>query len=169
MKKLFGKMRGGHPSPPRPPIDEVLYSLLGGALGIALLGGLSKMTGNALLMAPFGATCVLLFAVPESPLAQPRSVVGGHLLATVIGIFFLTVMGNDWPSIGLAVGTAIAGMQLTRTVHPPAGATPIVAIMGGAKWHFLFSPVLAGCALLLVLALFFNNLAKTRHYPRFWF
>lgn len=170
MRTLFGKMKGaGHDAPPRPPIDEVVYSLIGGGLGILLLGILSKVSGNPLLIAPFGATCVLLFAVPESPLAQPRAVVGGHVLATMIGLVCLATLGSDGTSIAIAVGLAIGVMQLTRTVHPPAGATPIVVIMSGAAWHFLVSPVLVGCGLLVVLALVFNNLAKTRHYPRFWF
>ena len=134
-----------------------------------MLGGLSKLSGNAYLIAPFGATCVLLFAVPDSPLAQPRSVIGGHLLATLIGFLCLGLLGSDWYSVGAAVGLSIGAMQLTRTVHPPAGATPIVVVMSAAPWHFLFSPVLLGYVLLLTLALIFNNLAKTRHYPRFWF
>lgn len=170
MRTLLGKMKGGgHPTPPRPPLDEVVYSLVGGGLGILLLGVLSKVSGNPLLIAPFGATCVLLFAVPESPLAQPRAVLGGHLLATLIGLACLAAFGSDWTSIASAVGLSIGVMQLTRTVHPPAGATPIVVVMSGAPWHFLVSPVLVGCGLLVVLALVFNNLAKTRHYPRFWF
>lgn len=151
------------------PLDEVAWSLVGGALGIALLVWLGRATGNPFLIAPFGATCVLLFAAPDSPLAQPRAVVGGHCIATAIALAVLTTVGGGWDVAPLAVGLAIGAMVLTRTVHPPAGADPVlILLLPPSGWSFLVAPILVGSLALVLLALVFNNLARGRRYPRFW-
>ena len=140
---------------------------LGGMIAIysgLTLGGLSDFT---LIMAPFGATCVLIFALPESPLAQPRNVVGGHLLSSIVGLLLYQMFGTHSWSIALAVGLAIALMQWTRTIHPPAGADPIVVMLAGASWSFLLTPVLAG-ALLMVLVGFLYHKAARKSYPKQW-
>ncbi|GIZ16513.1 hypothetical protein RCZ15_24140 [Capnocytophaga catalasegens] len=84
-------------------------------------------------MAPFGATCVLAFGVPNSPLAQPRNIIGGHLISTLIELLCLYLPGNQWYSLALGVGLSIGIMQLTKTTHPPAGADPIVVILGAER------------------------------------
>lgn len=124
---------------------------LGGFLVIFLLAELSQMSGAVLLIAPFGASCVLVFALPASPLAQPRNVIGGHLVSTAVGLAAFAALGATPLAFGAGVGLAIAAMLLTRTTHPPAGADPIVVILAGASWPFLFAPVLAG-AIAIVLA-----------------
>ncbi len=80
-------------------------------------------------MAPFGATCVLLYAVSPSPLAQPHNVILGHFISAFIGLLFLKLFGINTISIALSVGCAIAVMQLLRCVHPPAGANPLVILL----------------------------------------
>lgn len=119
-------------------------------------------------MAPFGASCVLAFGVPDSPLSQPRNIIGGHLISTTIGVLVLMLFGNEWYSMTLGVGLAIAVMQLTKTTHPPAGADPLVVIASGVSWNFILNPVLSGSLILVAIALIFNNLSKTRRYPKFW-
>lgn len=167
-RAYFAKWKGRGVAVPRPPLAEALYSFLGGFLGILALGGLSVLSHNPVLMAPFGATCVLLFAVPDSPLAQPRAVVGGHLVASLIALTLLHTCGADLWVVCLAVALSIGAMQVTHTVHPPAGATPLVIMLTAPGWWFLLTPVLSGSLVLVVLALVFNNLAHRRHYPLFW-
>lgn len=168
MKNYFAKIRTDGACPPRPTASHVLWSWAGGLAGIAATAYLTHLTGAILLMAPFGATCVLAFGIPDSPLAQPRNIVGGHLLSSLIGLVFLALFGNAWWVMGLAVATAIAAMQWTRTVHPPAGADPLVVLMTAPGWAFLLAPVLAGSLLLVVCAVLFNNLAAARRYPKYW-
>nr|WP_231571255.1 HPP family protein [Paenibacillus sp. VKM B-2647] len=135
----------------------------------AALGSLGHV---ALLMAPFGATCVLAFALPDSPLAQPRNIVGGHALSTAIGLGTMAVCGTHAWSMALAVGLAIAAMQLTRTVHPPAGADPLLVMLSGAGWSFLLAPVVAGSVLIVAIAYLYHRLAAgsstQRRYPQRW-
>ena len=168
LSRYLAKMRGDMKCPPRPPFRHIVWSWMGGFLGIATTGYFSLITDAPLLMAPFGATCVLAFGVSDSPLAQPRNVIGGHVLSTFIGLFFLQVFGNQWWAMALAVATAIAGMQLTRTVHPPAGADPLVVMLTGASWNFLLTPVLLGSVALALCAVLFNNLVVERTYPKYW-
>jgi len=166
--RYFAKMQSGTVCPPRPSYRHILLSWMGGFLGIAITGYLSLAAHTPLLMAPFGATCVLAFGVPDSPLAQPRNVIGGHLLSTFIGLVCLHLFGHQWWAMAIAVATAIAGMQLTRTVHPPAGADPLVVMLTGATWNFLLTPVLFGSLVLAICAVLFNNLVAERTYPKYW-
>jgi CBS-domain-containing membrane protein len=137
----------------------------GGLLAITLLARLSFSLNTPLLIAPFGASCVLVFAIPQSPLAQPRNVIGGHLLSSAIGLAVLGLMGASPLAYGLAVGLAIAAMQFSGTLHPPAGADPIVVILAGASWHFLVLPVLAGTVAIVLIAAVYHKLISKRPYP----
>ena len=169
MINLSGKMQGGQPLPPRPSVWQVITGLIGGALGIGIIAYLTQASGLPLIMAPFGATCVLLFAAPDSPLAQPRNVIGGHFVASFVGIFFIKYIGVNPLCMGLAVGVAIALMQLMRVVHPPAGANPLVILLAGsADWSFLLTPVLASSIVLVLVALMVNNVGKSRNWPKYW-
>ena len=138
---------------------------LGGFIVIFLLAQLSQMSGTALLIAPFGASCVLVFGLPASPLAQPRNVIGGHLVSSAIGLAVFAALGATPFAFGLGVGLAIAAMLLTRTTHPPAGADPIVAILAGASWPFLITPVLAGAVAIVVAAAVYHRAATGAVYP----
>jgi len=120
------------------------------------------------MMAPFGATCVLAFGVPDSPLAQPRNIIGGHLIASIIAIACVYLFGSEWYSLALGVSISIAAMQYTKTTHPPAGATPLVIIFAEPHWSFIFYPVLSGAVTIVVIALLFNNAIRTRRYPKYW-
>ncbi len=138
---------------------------LGGFLVIFLLAQASASLHATLLIAPFGASCVLVFALPHSPLARPRNVIGGHLLSAAVGISIYALFGAAPWSFGLAVGLAIALMELTGTLHPPAGADPIVVILAKAGWSFLLSPVLAGAVLIVAAAFVYHRVLSQRPYP----
>lgn len=142
-----------------------LVSGLGGTIAIWLLAGLTEGLHYALLIAPFGASCVLLFAIPQSPLARPRNVIGGHFLSAFVGLLVLTLIGNGVIAMGIGVGLAIAVMQFTGTLHPPAGGDPLVVILAGAGWTFLATPILAGTITLVVIAWLYHRFVSRRAYP----
>lgn len=152
-----------------PRVRNALRGLLAGTLAIGLLGWLGSTLAVPMLIAPFGASCVLLFAVPESPLAQPRNLMGGHLVAATVGLVVSIFLGPGLWHAGLAVGLAIAAMELSGTVHPPAGADPLVILLSGiTKLSFLVSPILFGIALLLVIALVVGKLEGRKWPARWW-
>ncbi|GHU82987.1 membrane protein [Clostridia bacterium] len=146
-----------------------LFSFLGGVTAILLLGLATEYGSLVLLMAPFGASCVLLFSAWDVPLSQPRNLVGGHLLSSIIALAVLQLLGNRPWTMALAVGLALAVMVLPKTTHPPAGADVIVIFVGNAGWRFLLFPVAAGTLLLLTTAIVLNRFLFRRAYPKFWF
>lgn len=152
----------------RPHHRHIFWSWFGSFLAIAATAYLSTKTNSPLLMAPFGATSVLIFGVPDSPLAQPRNVIGGNLVAALVSLTILHLFGSEPWTMGLAVATAIGLMQLTRTLHPPSGAVALVVMMTKAPWHFLLTPTLEGSMILVLCAVAFNNLAEERTYPNHW-
>ncbi len=157
-------------APQRPAAKYILWSWAGGTIGIGLVAMIAHLSGYPLLMAPLGASAVLAFGVPDSPLAQPRNIVGGHVFTTIVGLTFLSFFGADWWVAGLAVGASITVMQFTNTVHPPAGANPLVVLATGAAWDYVFLPVALSAAVLTVVAFLFNNIAPSRKpYPTFWY
>ena len=138
----------------------MLLGALGATLGIVLLQVLSETSNIALLVAPFGATFVLVFALPESPLVKPRNIIGGYLIATIIGITFYQLMGNNPLSLGLAFGLSFVLMQLTKTLHPPAGSVPLLIMFSEIDWSFVISPILLGVILILIYEKFYNFVLK---------
>lgn len=155
-------------APPRAPIRHIAWSWCGGMLAIGLIALLAQASHFPIMMAPLGASAVLAFGVPDSPLAQPRNIVFGHAISALVGLLALMLLGDAWWVAGLAVATAIAAMQVTGTVHAPAGANPLLVLMMGAGWDFLFTPVIAGAALLAFVALVFNRMIAGRRYPVYW-
>jgi CBS-domain-containing membrane protein len=174
----FKKMRGTTQSPPRVALSEVLWSWVGAVIGIALVGllhaRLVDQIGQALLIGSFGATAVLVYGAIRSPLAQPRNVLGGHVLSALIGVCAHEILGaTPWLAAAVAVATAIAAMHLTKTLHPPGGATALIAVIGGDSVHSLgymyaLVPAGLGAMILLLVALVVNNIPKGRRYPEFW-
>ncbi|MCZ0901537.1 HPP family protein, partial [Microcoleus sp. HI-ES] len=110
-------------------------------------------------MAPFGATSVLIFGVPDSPLAQPRNVIGGNFFAALTSLIILHFLGSSPWAMGMAVSSAIGIMQITRTLHPPSGAVALVVMMTQPDWKFLLTPAFEGSIILVLCAVIFNNLA----------
>jgi len=144
---------------------QALLSGLGGAIGIFLLSVFTIGSNAPMLMAPFGASCVLLFSVPTSPLSQPKNVIGGHLVSSIVGVFFVSLGSSSPLFLALSVALAITLMALLKVTHPPAGADPIVILLGAKGISFLFFPVLSGSILLVMVALIFHRLAGLHTYP----
>jgi CBS-domain-containing membrane protein len=143
-----------------------LKSGAGAVVGIGAVGGLATLTGLPLLMAPLGASAVLLFGQPASPLAQPANIFGGYLLATIVGVGAALVFPGMWWAAALAVGAAIAGMLILRVTHPPAGAVPLVALAAPLQSSSLFTTILIGCVSLVGLAIVHHRLPPRIQYPR---
>ncbi|MVE49395.1 HPP family protein, partial [Vibrio cholerae] len=121
-------------------------------LAIGMLSFLDSTMGNiVLLMAPFGATAVLVFGVPNSPLAQPKNVIFGHLITAFIGVIFTQYIGVSAISLAVATGLAVSAMLITKTTHPPAGANPLLIMLSGQGWSFLFTPVLLGAVVIVLV------------------
>lgn len=172
------KMKGSAKSPPGVAAVELAWSWLGSALGIGLCGYLSSRYFEprdlTLIIGSFGASAVLVYGAIKSPLAQPRNLVGGHIVSALIGVACFQLFGSAlWIASALAVSLAIVAMLATRTLHPPGGATALIAVIGGAKIHSLgffyaLVPAGAGALILLVVALLVNNLSQNRKYPEYW-
>lgn len=139
----------------------------GAMLCITILGGFSTLTPHSIwLMAPFGATMVILFGLPQSPLAQPKNIILGHILTTAIGLAIVSLIEvNPW-SMGLAVGLAVSAMLLTNTTHPPAGANPLVVMLAGESWSFLFMPVAVGSILIVIFGVLYHRMISGEAYPQ---
>lgn len=138
----------------QPPmhVRSAVLAGAGAALALAALGLMGFLTSGLWLIAPFGASCVLLFAAPSAVLSQPVNLVGGHLIAAMIALVLVAFApGHVWLA-AVAAGLAISAMVLLRVVHPPAGATALVAYLTQADWTFFFVPALAGSLLLVVFA-----------------
>ena len=156
----------------------MFWASLGGGLGIGITALLSarffEPRDALLILGSFGASAVLIYGVILSPLAQPRNLIGGHVISAVIGVAVFQIAGDNFISAGLAVALAIVAMTVTDTTHPPGGATALIAVIGEDTIHelgFLYAlmPAGIGCALLLLLvALVVNNIPKTRRYPLYW-
>ena len=179
MKDYLLKMKGGAKSPPGVGFTEVLWSWLGAVIGVGICGYLSSQYFEprdlTLLIGSFGASAVLVYAAIKSPLAQPRNLIGGHIIAGIIGVACYKMFGGTlWLAVALAASLAIVAMLLTKTLHPPAGATALIAVIGGEKIHnlgflYAFVPAGLGAFILLIVALLVNNLSKNRRYPEYWF
>ena len=119
---------------------------------------------NLWLIPPFGASMVLVMAVHESPLAHPKNVFFGHIISAFSGVFVFALFGFSNLSVGLGVGLAIFLMMLTKTIHPPAGANPIIAILGAKGAGFIFIPVAAGASFIVIFAVIYNKLLKREYF-----
>ncbi|HEX4731550.1 MAG TPA: HPP family protein [Solirubrobacterales bacterium] len=146
-----------------------LFACLGAAVGVCLtglIGALVHGDGEALpwLVGPMGASAVLLFAVPASPMAQPWPIVGGNTLSALVGFAVGQALGHGALACGLAVGLAIGVMSVTRSLHPPGGAAALTGVLGGslvdsAGWWFPLAPVALNAAVLVGVGLLFHRLS----------
>jgi len=155
--------------------QEHFWAFLGSFIGIGIIAYLQSQTlpnqDVVYLIGSFGASSVLIYGVVQSPLAQPRNLVGGHLVSAIIGVTVQQLLPDIlWITAPLAVSLSIVLMQITKTLHPPGGATALIAVTGSTEiknlgyWYAL-SPVLSGVLILLAVALIFNNIPHNRHYP----
>ena len=176
--EYFAKMRGNGQAPPRVSPAEVWWSWIGSFAGITAVAllhyRLLDPNGLVLLIGSFGASAVLIYGAIRSPLAQPRNLLGGHILSAIVGVTACQWLGGTpWLAAAVAVSLSIALMHLTGTRHPPGGATALIAVIGGDSVHslgylYVVMPVALGAAVMLLVAVVVNNIPATRKYPEFW-
>lgn len=161
------------PMPARLSKKAIFLAWLGAFLAIMCVASLDSVTKTPLIFGSLGASCLLVYAYPTSPFAQPRNVIGGHFLATLTGLAVMTLFGVNAMTMAIGVATAIALMLIFRVPHPPAGSNPLIVMLAMAKWDFLFTPTLFGSLIVVGVALIFNNLSTDsqgngRKYPLYW-
>ncbi len=177
--EYFRKMKGTTKSPPAVSLSEIIWSWIGAFFGIASVAFINynifKGTDLVMIIGSFGASAVLIYGAIRSPLAQPRNLIGGHIISAIIGVTTYKLLHNQmWLAPAVAVATAIAIMHATRTLHPPGGATALIAVIGSPKIHnlgYLYAviPAGSGALIMLVVAVLINNIPNTRQYPEYWF
>lgn len=155
--------------------QEKFWSFVGSFVGIGLIAFIQHVflieSDNLFLIGSFGASSVLIYGVIQSPLAQPRNLIGGHVISAIIGVTVYQLLPDIlWLTAPLAVSLSIIAMQFTKTLHPPGGATALIAVSGSAKikalgYLFVLFPVLTGVIILLIVALVVNNMTSARKYP----
>lgn len=160
---------------------EHLITFIGAFSGIGLIGLFNSYfltsNDNLFLIGSFGASSVLLYGLPNSPLAQPRSLIGGNIISSIIGVSFFYLFPDIlWLAAALSVSFSIVLMQITKTLHPPAGAASLIAVIGSDKikelgYFYVISPVMSGVLVLLLIAMLLNFFSATRNYPsnRGWY
>ena len=174
----FSKMKGTTKSPPAVSLSEIIWSWIGSFLGIAAVAAVNAnivdKTDLVMIIGSFGASAVLIYGAVRSPLAQPRNLIGGHMISAVIGVTTYKLLPAPlWLTSAIAVATSIAIMHATKTLHPPGGATALIAAIGSQKIHdlgylYVFIPAGVGPFIMLTVALLVNNIPKNRQYPEFW-
>ncbi len=179
-REYLGKMKGStRGSPPRVSNEEILWSWIGAFLGISGVALVSHLFFDgrdmSLMLGSFGASAVLAYGAVRSPLAQPRNLVGGHVVSALVGVLCWKFLNqNLWLAESVAVATAIAAMHATRTLHPPGGATALLAVIGSPAVHklgfwYVLMPATIGPLVLLAVAMLVNNIPSSRRYPEIWF
>jgi len=167
--------------PPRKQVRTIIWSSIGAFLGIPLIAYLGEIwsshnKSSLFLIGSFGASAIWIYGDPLVELSQPRNLIGGHVLSALVGVTIALIFKeNITLASALAVSSAIAVMHLTRTLHPPGGATALIAVIGGDSvqdlgYWYVLSPVFVGAFLMLLVALFVNNMSidPKRHYPVYW-
>lgn len=155
---------------------ENFWSFVGSFVGIGIIAFLQTRIHlaeyeNIFLIGSFGASSVLIYGVIQSPFSQPRNLVGGHVIGALVGVTVAKLLPDIiWLTAPLAVSVAIMLMRVTKTIHPPGGATALIAVTGSVKikalgYGFVVFPVLSGALIMLVVALIFNNITEDRKYP----
>ena len=146
-------------------------SFLAGLFSIITIGILTFLTYKTelgiFLLASFGSSMVLLYGYPESPFAQPKNVFFGHLITSVVGLFFLYFIPlPNFLTIPLAVGFGVGLMILLKITHPPAGGNPIIVIIGSVSLDYLLSPVILGSIIIIIFAIITNRFILKKSYPK---
>ncbi len=170
LKAYLRKMKAGRcHDMPAISLQELLLTATGSFAGVGLVVLLSIYYNLPLLLPSFGASAVLLYAACNVPMAQPRNVIGGHVVSALVGVTVYQLFGNQWWSITLGVTLAILVMMVTYTLHPPGGATAFMAVYYEQGFGFILSPVGFGALCLVLIAVLVNNLSSRRKYPYYWF
>ncbi len=135
------------------------------AATVALALALMELQHVPWLLASLGGSCVIVFGMPDSKMAQPRSLIGGHLVGSVVGLVAAHTLGNGWAAMAAATATALVIMMITDTIHSPAGADPLIVMSTGASWSFLVAPLGLGLLVVFVATVVYHRLVLGRPYP----
>jgi CBS-domain-containing membrane protein len=141
---------------------------LGGAIAIGAMEWFSLAAHYPLAVIPFATSIVLVIGSPDVEPAQPRALIGGHLVTTLVGFAVLKLTGPEAWAAAAAVGLSILAMYLTDTFHPPAGINPLLVVSNNLSWSFLLAPVLAGALLLTAFAYAWHHVLRRQRWPRRW-
>jgi len=137
---------------------SVLSGAVGGFVAVAVMEAFSIRGEFPLWAIPFATSIVTVLGMPEAKPAQPRALVGGHLISTIVGLIAVKLCGPDPWAAAVAVGLSVIAMHLSDTFHPPAGIDPLVVVLNNMSWGFLFVPVGIGALLLVVFAFVWHKL-----------
>lgn len=141
---------------------------LGAALAIGVMEWLSAELNYPLAVIPFATSIALVIGSPDAPPAQPRALIGGHLVATLVGLMMLHAAGPQPWAAAVAVGLAVLAMFITRTFHPPAGIDPLLVVSANLPWTFIVAPVLAGALMLTAFAFAWHRWVRRQPWPEHW-
>jgi len=167
--RIQSERQRGRDYQPRFQQRQVIGAWLGALLAITALGLISLWSHYPLVVAPFGASTVLLFGHPSSPLAQPRNVVLGNTVAAIVSVGCVMAFGDAPWVMGLAVAVTIALGQVLRCLHPPAGAVALLGVLLKAQPEFIWMPVLSGSLVMMLIAVAYSRLQPgAEHYPHHW-
>ena len=149
---------------------EIKKPILAGFFSVITIGILTFLTYKTelgiFLLASFGSSMVLLYGYPESPFAQPKNVFFGHLVTSIVGIFFLNLVPLPlYLIIPMAVGLGVGLMIFLNITHPPAGGNPIIVIIGSVSLDYIFTPVITGSIIIIGFAIIINRLILKKSYP----
>jgi len=134
---------------PAPRLVDGIVIFSGISLGMSTITYLALAIHLPVLVASFGASACLLFCVPKAPFAQPRNIIAGHILSAAVGVAFQNILGCTWYSAALSVGGATVAMLYSRTLHPPAAATALIAVLTTQGMLFPIYPVAVGATILV--------------------
>ena len=177
--KYIAKMKGGEISPPRVNITEIVWTWCGIFLSMCFVffidSDFKDITArHPLLFTSMGASAVLIFGLPNSEYSQPRNVIGGHFFSALAGVTAYQLLYNE-PIFAAAFAVSFAStiMFVTKTLHPPGGATALLAVIGSDSWQnlgywFALTPCVTSTTILVILGVIINNLSESRKYPRYW-
>lgn len=127
---------------------------------LAILSIIGDILNEKLLIAPFGASCIIMYSLPKSGFSNPLNIIGSYFICSIVGVVFYSLLGNNCWGIALAVSLAVLIMILTNLMHPPAGAVTIIAITTSAKWLFVINPVAIGTFCIVAIAILFNSIQR---------
>ena len=174
----FYKMRGKNPATYDFSVVDTVWSFGGAFIAMLALAYINiELWGReeqGLLLGSFGASAMLVFGAPHAPFAQPRNVIGGHIVSALAGVFVQQHLGGEpWLASALAVALAVSAMHVTATLHPPGGATALIAVVGSPElkefgYSYAFYPVGVSVTAMVLIGVLYNNLSGRRRYPVYW-
>ncbi|HEX5711539.1 MAG TPA: HPP family protein [Sulfuricurvum sp.] len=131
-------------------IESIVVGV-GAFIGLSLIGLIAQKADTMMIIAPFGATAVLLFSAPHSPFSKPLNIFSSYLISTLLGILILVYTNGGWFPIGMGLGVTMMLMHWTKTIHPPAGANFLIVTQGHLTFYLL-EPLFIGLITLMIIA-----------------